>query len=85
VNPTTIQNLIERGAVSQAANACAKVSDAIERSEDGKLGVTLTFKFTKTNGLVSCVSNWAFSERITGEDEEDSEKIPDPNQPELLQ
>ena len=85
MNPTTIQNLLERGAKSQAANACTQVCDALERTSDGKLNVSLSFKFTKTNGLVSCVSNWAFSERVTGQDEEDSEKIPDPNQPELLQ
>jgi hypothetical protein len=81
--PTVIQDLLQRQAIEQAANGCADIADALTRSEDGTLSVSFAFKLTKTGNAVHSVSKWAFSERKSGEDSEDSEAIEDPNQPKL--
>ena len=81
--PTVIQDLLQRQAVEQVANGCADIADALARSEDGTLNVSVSFKLTKTSNAVHALAKWAFSERKSGEDSEDSEPIEDPNQPKL--
>lgn len=83
MHATKIQNLLQRGAAEQAADACTDIAEALERAKDGKQSVSLVFKFTKTSGAIFCTSNWGFSARVTGDDKEDSEEIEDPTQPKL--
>lgn len=80
MNPTIIQNLIQRVATEQAANCCTEIADALERSQDGTQRATFTFNFQKGQDVVLCDSVWSYSKTVKGDGITDSEPCPDPNQ-----
>lgn len=84
MSATAVQNLLQRQAIQLSADTCSEAWDALTKSPDGTLTVTMNFKITKINNRIHSDNKAGFSLKTNIEGEADSEPIDDPNQEKLL-